>query len=209
MDKQTLIELIKIASPYVIAVLGILSPLFTTKYLNKEDFRKYKKQRNYDKNIEIYSILITELREFKRISEYIVKMAEYYEHKDEPEEFKNIFHEKDNDENRLKDVAKYTVMYDDILRESQNKIRKILHKNFVFLQDDIFQKISYVTEEYDSPLHIFDWGIPVMDMRKGNFKINLENIKRVYIDSRQMYKDLVFNTDNVIKELKKEITGEK
>lgn len=209
MDKQTLVELIKIVSPYVIAILGILSPLFTTKYLNKEDFRKYKKQRNYDKNIEIYSMLITELSEFKRISEYIVKMSEYYEHKNEPKEFEKFFHENDNDENRLKDVVKFTVMYDDMLRKSQNKIREILHENFVFLQDDISQKISYITEEYDSPLHIFEWGIPVMNMRKDNFKINLENIKSVYIDSNQMFKEIVVNADNVIKELKKEITGEK
>lgn len=208
MDKQTAIELIKIASPYIIAILGILSPLFTTKYLNSEDFRKYKKQRNFDKNIEIYSVLITELREIKRICEYIVQMAEYYEPKNFSKEYEKIFHEKDDNKEILKDVVEITIKYDDTIRKSQNKIKEVIDENFVFLHNDIIKKISGIVEEYDSPLHIFDWAIPVMKMRKDNFKINLENIKDVYIGSSMMFKELISKTNDIIVKLKNEITGD-
>jgi len=209
MDKQTLIELIKIASPYVIAILGILSPLFTTKYLNKEDFRKYKKQRNFDKYIKIYSILITELSDIKRTCEYIVKMAEYYEHKDENTKYEKLFHKEDNSKSRLKEVVKFTIKYDETIKKCQKSIREILNENFIFLQDDIIKKVSSIVDIYDSPIPVFEWGIPVMYMRNGEFNINLENIRAVYVESSKMFKDMIINVDNIIIELKHEITGEK
>ena len=208
MVKQTIIELIKIISPYIIAILGILSPLFTTKYLNKEDFRKYKKQKNFDKNIEVYSILITELSEIKRICEYIVQLSDYYEHKNEPKEYEQVIHHEDNNESRLKKIVEYTIKYDDTIRKSLKKIKEVLHENFVFLSNDIINKISYIIKEYDSPLHVFDWGIPVMDMRKHVFKIDLENIKKVYIGSNKMFKNLIDKIDNIITILKNELIGD-
>lgn len=206
MDKQTLIELIKIASPYIIAILGILSPLFTTKYLNKEDFKKYKKQRNYDKNIKIYPTLITELNEIKKISGYIISVSNYYENLDYTD---NKVLEENENPLRIKEVIECTQKYDNILSESTKKIRECLKENFIHINDDVVDKITNVINEYDSPINLFDWKFQLFLIKDKKDNISIDTVKFIYKDCKRMFNSINTNAEQVVKMLKNEITGEK
>ena len=206
MDKQTLIELIKISSPYVIAVLGILSPLFTTKYLNKEDFKKYKKQRNYDNNIKIYPTLITELNEIRRISGYIISVSNYYESLDYTN---NKVLEENENPLRIKEVIECTQKYDNILSESTKKIRECLKENFIHINDDVVDKIANVINEYDSPINLFDWKFQLFLIKDKKDNVSLDTVKFIYKDCKRMFNSINTNAEQVVKMLKNEITGEK
>lgn len=206
MDKQTLIELIKISSPYVIAVLGILSPLFTTKYLNKEDFKKYKKQRNYDNNIKIYPTLITELNEIRRISGYIISVSNYYESLDYTN---NKVLEENENPLRIKEVIECTQKYDNILSESTKKIRECLKENFIHINDDVVDKITNVINEYDSPINLFDWKFQLFLIKDKKDNVSLDTVKFIYKDCKRMFNSINTNAEQVVKMLKNEITGEK
>lgn len=206
MDKQTLIELIKIASPYIIAILGILSPLFTTKYLNKEDFKKYKKQRNYDKNIKIYPTLITELNEIKRISGYIISVSNYYENLDYTD---NKVLEENENTLRIKEVIECTQKYDNILSESTKKIRECLKENFIHINDDVVDKITNVINEYDSPINLFNWKFQLFLIKDKKDNISIDTVKFIYKDCKRMFNSINTNAEQVVKMLKNEITGEK
>jgi len=206
MDKQTLIELIKISSPYVIAVLGILSPLFTTKYLNKEDFKKYKKQRNYDNNIKIYPTLITELNEIRRISGYIISVSNYYESLDYTNH--KVLEENENPL-RIKEVIECTQKYDNILSESTKKIRECLKENFIHINDDVVDKITNVINEYDSPINLFDWKFQLFLIKDKKDNVSLDTVKFIYKDCKRMFNSINTNAEQVVKMLKNEITGEK
>ena len=206
MDKQTLIELIKISSPYVIAVLGILSPLFTTKYLNKEDFNKYKKQRNYDNNIKIYPTLITELNEIRRISGYIISVSNYYESLDYTN---NKALEENENPLRIKEVIECTQKYDNILSESTKKIRECLKENFIHINDDVVDKITNVINEYDSPINLFDWKFQLFLIKDKKDNVSLDTVKFIYKDCKRMFNSINTNAEQVVKMLKNEITGEK
>lgn len=206
MDKQTLIELIKISSPYLIAVLGILSPLFTTKYLNKEDFKKYKKQRNYDNNIKIYPTLITELNEIRRISGYIISVSNYYESLDYTN---NKVLEENENPLRIKEVIECTQKYDNILSESTKKIRECLKENFIHINDDVVDKIANVINEYDSPINLFDWKFQLFLIKDKKNNVSLDTVKFIYKDCKRMFNSINTNAEQVVKMLKNEITGEK
>lgn len=206
MDKQILIELIKIVSPYVIAILGILSPLFTTKYLNKEDFKKYKKQRNYDNNIKIYPTLITELNEIRRISGYIISVSNYYENLDYTD---NKVLEENENPLRIKEVIECTQKYDNILSESTKKIRECLKENFIHINDDVVDKITNVINEYDSPINLFDWKFQLFLIKDKRDNVSLDTVKFIYKDCKRMFNSINTNAEQVVKMLKNEITGEK
>lgn len=206
MDKQTLVELIKIVSPYVIAILGILSPLFTTKYLNKEDFKKYKKQRNYDNNIKIYPTLITELNEIRRISGYIISVSNYYENLDYTD---NKVLEENENPLRIKEVIECTQKYDNILSESTKKIRECLKENFIHINDDVVDKITNVINEYDSPINLFDWKFQLFLIKDKRDNVSLDTVKFIYKDCKRMFNSINTNAEQVVKMLKNEITGEK
>lgn len=206
MDKQILIELIKIVSPYVIAILGILSPLFTTKYLNKEDFKKYKKQRNYDNNIKIYPTLITELNEIRRISGYIISVSNYYENLDYTD---NKVLEENENPLRIKEVIECTQKYDNILSESTKKIRECLKENFIHINDDVVDKITNVINEYDSPINLFDWKFQLFLIKDKKDNVSLDTVKFIYKDCKRMFNSINTNAEQVVKMLKNEITGEK
>lgn len=205
MDKQILIELIKIVSPYVIAILGILSPLFTTKYLNKEDFKKYKKQRNYDNNIKIYPTLITELNEIRRISRYIISVSNYYENLDYTD---NKVLEENENPLRIKEVIECTQKYDNILSESTKKIRECLKENFIHINDDVVDKITNVINEYDSPINLFDWKFQLFLIKDKRDNVSLDTVKFIYKDCKRMFNSINTNAEQVVKMLKNEITGE-
>lgn len=205
MDKQILIELIKIVSPYVIAILGILSPLFTTKYLNKEDFKKYKKQRNYDNNIKIYPTLITELNEIRRISGYIISVSNYYENLDYTD---NKVLEENENPLRIKEVIECTQKYDNILSESTKKIRECLKENFIHINDDVVDKITNVINEYDSPINLFDWKFQLFLIKDKRDNVSLDTVKFIYKDCKRMFNSINTNAEQVVKMLKNEITGE-
>ena len=206
MDKQILIDLIKIVSPYVIAILGILSPLFTTKYLNKEDFKKYKKQRNYDNNIKIYPTLITELNEIRRISGYIISVSNYYENLDYTD---NKVLEENENPLRIKEVIECTQKYDNILSESTKKIRECLKENFIHINDDVVDKIANVINEYDSPINLFDWKFQLFLIKDKRDNVSLDTVKFIYKDCKRMFNSINTNAEQVVKMLKNEITGEK
>lgn len=205
MDKQILIELIKIVSPYVIAILGILSSLFTTKYLNKEDFKKYKKQRNYDNNIKIYPTLITELNEIRRISGYIISVSNYYENLDYTD---NKVLEENENPLRIKEVIECTQKYDNILSESTKKIRECLKENFIHINDDVVDKITNVINEYDSPINLFDWKFQLFLIKDKRDNVSLDTVKFIYKDCKRMFNSINTNAEQVVKMLKNEITGE-
>lgn len=207
-DKTFILELIKIISPYIVAIIGILSPIITIKYLNSQDLIKFKKQKIHDFKFKIYPQLISELNELKRILEIIVSMAESFEEKKLPKVLIDVINE-NMDKKHLNELKEYTLKYDSIIFDCRINAGRIFKDNFPYLNEFIIQNIDILLKAFDSTDFVFNWGIPLNLIKKEEFNLNIDNLKSLYINEKQDARSKISQIDNLISLLKCEISGEK
>ncbi len=203
MNESTIIELAKILAPYFVAVVGILSPVITSKFLNKEELLKYKKQKSYTLMIETYSSITSEFYKLRRIIDEINEQAKIFDCKLMPE-----LKEK-QDKEYIEYIAQKTIEYDNQILKLTNNINMIIDKNYSYLKKEIINKIANITKKLNSPFRIFNWGILVMEIRKKEKEITTDSLKSVYTEGKNFYSPFLNDIEDIINTLKYEITGEK
>lgn len=203
MKESTIIELVKILAPYFVAVIGILSPVITSKFLNKEELLKYKKQKNYTLMIETYSNLTSELYKLRRIINEIKKQKEIFDCKFMPELCEK------HDKEYIEYIAQKAVDYDNKIMEIIYNLNITIDKNYSYLKNEVIGLVENIINKLDSPLRIFNWGISVMEIRKKEKEITIDLVKNIFEEGYNFYSPYLNEIENIIDVLKYEITGEK
>ncbi|MFA7658311.1 MAG: hypothetical protein WCY19_02645 [Candidatus Gastranaerophilaceae bacterium] len=208
MDKQFILELIKVASPYIVAILGILSPIFTIKYLNSQDLIKFKKQKLHDVKIKVYPKFIIELNELKRMFDILVQMADFYKKDNKSDEFLDVLKNKSVDENYLKEILEYTKKYNEVIKNCEQNIKKMYDENFSYLNKHVTKKLKDILESLNSTEFLFNWRINLFSIEKDKLNVDFKYLENLYLSEEEDAKDKAQKINDLIVLLKYEINGE-
>lgn len=193
MDKKFILDLIKVSAPFIVAIIGILSPIINSKYSYSLETVQHKKKKLIDIKTEIYPLFITKLNEIKRILNIIITTANYLSSR---EEYTNS-----NRDKYVKEMFDYAERYRNSLAENAEEIKKLYYTNYAYLNNKIIKSFEQnIINNHDHGL-LFAWFILWMNKEDPS----IEGIEEMYRDAKPEAEKILEEIEKLIESIKIEL----